>query len=147
MKKRNFKGLALAPAANEPVNKTPENDQMQAFVGGLSQRADSRDEVPIRPEDLIVLKEIGHGNGGTVSKVQHRITKQIMARKVSACCFGLCARCAERSDLVVFPPLPYPVPIQSHFPQPLWCLPDASGDGREGEVGARGKEIELDPPR
>jgi hypothetical protein len=30
-----------------------------------------------------VLRELGHGNGGTVSKVQHAATKVIMARKVS----------------------------------------------------------------
>ena len=36
-----------------------------------------------KAEDLIVLRELGHGNGGTVSKVQHAATKVIMARKVN----------------------------------------------------------------
>jgi len=29
------------------------------------------------------LKDLGHGNGGTVSKVRHMATGTIMARKVS----------------------------------------------------------------
>ncbi|KAF4304942.1 hypothetical protein GTA08_BOTSDO06854 [Botryosphaeria dothidea] len=36
----------------------------------------------LRAEDLIVIRELGHGNGGTVSKVQHAATKAIMARKI-----------------------------------------------------------------
>lgn len=30
----------------------------------------------------MVLKDLGHGNGGTVSKVRHVATNTIMARKV-----------------------------------------------------------------
>lgn len=39
-------------------------------------------KLDLRSEDLIVLKELGAGNGGTVSKVMHATTKVIMARKV-----------------------------------------------------------------
>ena len=42
----------------------------------------------LRAEDLIVLKDLGAGNGGTVSKVQHAATKVIMARKVCVLCSG-----------------------------------------------------------
>ncbi len=40
-------------------------------------------KLDLRNEDLIVLRELGAGNGGTVSKVQHAATKVIMAKKVS----------------------------------------------------------------
>ena len=39
-------------------------------------------KLDLRNEDLIVLRELGAGNGGTVSKVQHAATKVIMAKKV-----------------------------------------------------------------
>ncbi len=39
-------------------------------------------KLDLRSEDLIVLKELGAGNGGTVSKVMHATTKMIMAKKV-----------------------------------------------------------------
>ena len=39
-------------------------------------------KLDLRNEDLVVLKELGAGNGGTVSKVMHSATKVIMAKKV-----------------------------------------------------------------
>lgn len=42
-------------------------------------------KLDLRNEDLIVLKELGAGNGGTVSKVMHTATKVVMAKKV---CFA-----------------------------------------------------------
>jgi mitogen-activated protein kinase kinase len=36
----------------------------------------------LRPEELEVVKELGSGNGGTVSKIRHLSTGTIMARKV-----------------------------------------------------------------
>lgn len=36
----------------------------------------------LRADDLEVLHELGSGNGGTVSKVIHKATKLVMARKV-----------------------------------------------------------------
>jgi mitogen-activated protein kinase kinase len=40
-------------------------------------------KLDLKREDLEVLKDLGHGNGGTVSKVRHMATGTIMARKVS----------------------------------------------------------------
>lgn len=39
-------------------------------------------KLDLKREDLEVLKDLGHGNGGTVSKVRHLATGTIMARKV-----------------------------------------------------------------
>lgn len=39
-------------------------------------------KLDLKKEDLAVLKELGHGNGGTVSKVRHVATNTVMARKV-----------------------------------------------------------------
>lgn len=47
-------------------------------------------KVDLGSEDLIVLKELGAGNGGTVSKVMHAATKVIMAKKVR--CRGIRSR-------------------------------------------------------
>lgn len=37
----------------------------------------------LKPEDLEIIKDLGAGNGGTVSKVRHIPTNTVMARKVS----------------------------------------------------------------
>lgn len=85
MKRKNVKGLALTPAAPKPPP-TAENSKLG---GGRDDR--DRDEqleigieykLDLRPEDLEILKELGHGNGGTVSKVKHLTTGTVMARKV-----------------------------------------------------------------
>lgn len=85
MKRKNVKGLALTPAAPRP----PPTAESWGADGG---KDDSRDEqleigieykLDLRPEDLEILKELGSGNGGTVSKVKHLSTGTIMARKVS----------------------------------------------------------------
>jgi mitogen-activated protein kinase kinase len=85
MKRKNLKGLALnAP----PRSITPSAGDSQV-PGGIGNK-DTSDTLEIgvefrldlRSEDLIVLKELGSGNGGTVSKVQHAATRVIMARKV-----------------------------------------------------------------
>ncbi|CRK48751.1 hypothetical protein BN1723_020639, partial [Verticillium longisporum] len=39
-------------------------------------------KLDLKQEDLEVLKELGSGNGGTVSKVRHVLTGTVMARKV-----------------------------------------------------------------
>jgi mitogen-activated protein kinase kinase len=86
MKRKNIRNLALnAP----PRSVTPSAGDAQ-IPGALGNKADNSDTLEIgvefrldlRSEDLIVLKELGAGNGGTVSKVQHAATKVIMARKV-----------------------------------------------------------------
>ena len=42
-----------------------------------------KEQLNIKAEDLEILHELGAGNGGTVSKVLHKPTNTIMARKVS----------------------------------------------------------------
>lgn len=83
MKRKNVKGLALTPAAPKPPP--------TAESGKLGGRDDNKDEqleigieykLDLKPEDLEILKELGHGNGGTVSKVKHLTTGTVMARKV-----------------------------------------------------------------
>lgn len=41
-------------------------------------------KLDLRAEDIEAVTELGHGNGGTVTKVRHIPTGAIMARKVSA---------------------------------------------------------------
>jgi mitogen-activated protein kinase kinase len=86
MKRKNLKNLALAaPAKN--VAPSAGDAQIPGGLGNNDQREDTLEigvefRLDLRSEDLIVLKELGAGNGGTVSKVQHSATKVIMARKV-----------------------------------------------------------------
>jgi mitogen-activated protein kinase kinase len=85
MKRKNLKGLALS--APPPRATTPVGDTQAPGAVGNNDRGDTLEigvefQLDLRAEDLIVLKELGHGNGGTVSKVQHAATKVIMARKV-----------------------------------------------------------------
>lgn len=88
LKRKNVKGLALsAPAAKTP-NPSEGDSQIPGAIGNTeSTRSDTLEiglefKLDLRSEDLIVLKELGAGNGGTVSKVMHATTKVIMARKV-----------------------------------------------------------------
>ncbi|KAF4124272.1 hypothetical protein GMORB2_5988 [Geosmithia morbida] len=85
MKRKNVKGLALTPAAPKP----PPTSETGAMGGGRDDPG--RDEqleigieyrLDLRPEDLEIMKELGSGNGGTVSKVKHLTTGIVMARKV-----------------------------------------------------------------
>ncbi|EOD45873.1 putative map kinase kinase ste7 protein [Neofusicoccum parvum UCRNP2] len=86
MKRKNVKGLALnAPqprpalsGADAQVPGARRDDDKAA--GQLEIGVEFR--LDLRAEDLIVIRELGHGNGGTVSKVQHAATKAIMARKI-----------------------------------------------------------------
>jgi mitogen-activated protein kinase kinase len=92
LKRKNVKGLALSA----PPVRTPNSSEGDAQVPGAlgnteSNRADTLEiglefKLDLRSEDLIVLKELGAGNGGTVSKVMHATTKVIMARKVCLTC-------------------------------------------------------------
>ena len=88
MGRKNVKRLAL----NAPAPKTPTpsagDAQIPGAIGNDARRGDTLEigmefRLDLRSEDLIVLRELGAGNGGTVSKVQHAATKVIMARKVS----------------------------------------------------------------
>lgn len=84
MKRKNVKGLALTPAAPRP----PPTAESWGADGGKDDSKDEQLEIGIeykldlRPEDLEILKELGSGNGGTVSKVRHLSTGTIMARKI-----------------------------------------------------------------
>jgi mitogen-activated protein kinase kinase len=86
MKRKNLKGLALS--APPPRAATPSSGDAQ--IPGSHANDDRTDtleigvefQLDLRAEDLIVLKELGAGNGGTVSKVQHAATKVVMARKI-----------------------------------------------------------------
>ncbi|QIX00653.1 hypothetical protein AMS68_006170 [Peltaster fructicola] len=83
MKRKNVKGLALS--APKPATPPVDNGQRPGSKG-----KDDRDQLEIgvefrldlRSEDLVVLKELGAGNGGTVSKVMHTATNVVMARKI-----------------------------------------------------------------
>jgi mitogen-activated protein kinase kinase len=89
LKRKNVKGLALS--APPPKAAPSEGDaQIPGAIGDPEGSRDDKLEIglefklDLRSEDLVVLKELGAGNGGTVSKVMHATTKVVMARKV--CC-------------------------------------------------------------
>lgn len=82
-------GLTLNKAPPKAVNPSDGDSQIPGAIGNEdSNRTDTLEiglefKLDLRSEDLIVLKELGAGNGGTVSKVMHASTKVVMARKVS----------------------------------------------------------------
>ncbi|CAK7202984.1 MAP kinase kinase (MEK) [Sporothrix eucalyptigena] len=78
MKRKNVKGLALTPAAPKPppTAETANNDESTHLEIGIEYNLD------LRPEDIEFIKELGSGNGGTVSKVRHIPTNTTIARKV-----------------------------------------------------------------
>jgi mitogen-activated protein kinase kinase len=88
LKRKNVKGLALAAPAPRTVAPS-ESDPQIPGVGSESTRQTAQLEIGIeykldlKREDLEVLRDLGHGNGGTVSKVRHMATGTIMARKVN----------------------------------------------------------------
>ena len=88
LKRKNVKGLALSAPPAKAANPSEGDSQIPGAIGNQeSSRTDTLEiglefKLDLRNEDLIVLKELGAGNGGTVSKVMHASTKVIMARKV-----------------------------------------------------------------
>ncbi|KAL7623335.1 MAP kinase kinase (MEK) [Parahypoxylon ruwenzoriense] len=90
MKRKNVKGLALAPAA--PKSSSNNNDRQSGWGFGGSRADEVGQEaqleigiefnLDLRQEDIEIVKELGSGNGGTVSKVKHLPTGTTMARKV-----------------------------------------------------------------
>lgn len=95
LKRKNVKGLALNAATPKPnANPSDGDSQIPGAIGNTdSNRTDTLEiglefKLDLRSEDLVVLKELGAGNGGTVSKVMHASTKVIMARKVRCCRFS-----------------------------------------------------------
>jgi mitogen-activated protein kinase kinase len=88
MKRKNVKGLALNKEPPKPAEPSAGDAQIPGALGN-DERADTLEigvefRLDLKSEDLVILKELGSGNGGTVSKVQHAATKVIMARKVTA---------------------------------------------------------------
>ena len=88
MKRKNVKGLALSAPPPKSSNPSEGDSQIPGALGNSdSNRTDTLEiglefKLDLRSEDLVVLKELGAGNGGTVSKVMHAGTKVVMARKV-----------------------------------------------------------------
>jgi mitogen-activated protein kinase kinase len=86
MKRKNVKGLALSAPA-KPAVPSDEDSQMPGALGNNGRRSDALElgvefRADLRTEDLEIVKELGAGNGGTVSKVRHKITNVMMARKI-----------------------------------------------------------------
>ncbi|KAG9252000.1 kinase-like domain-containing protein [Emericellopsis atlantica] len=82
MKRKNVKGLALTPAAPKPPP-TAESAGGRDDGGKDGQLEIGIEyKLDLRPEDLEVVRELGSGNGGTVSKVRHLTTGTVMARKI-----------------------------------------------------------------
>jgi hypothetical protein len=94
LKRKNVKGLALS-ATPKAASKPSDGDaQIPGAIGNAdSNRTDTLEiglefKLDLRSEDLVTLKEVGAGNGGTVSKVMHATTKVVMARKVQKLLFS-----------------------------------------------------------
>ncbi|KAJ9664262.1 MAP kinase kinase (MEK) [Coniosporium apollinis] len=86
MKRKNVKGLALAAKPMPPVP-SASDAQIPGAIGNDEKRADTLElgiefRLDLKAENLVVLKELGAGNGGTVSKVMDAATKAVMARKI-----------------------------------------------------------------
>lgn len=87
LKRKNVKGLALN--APPPRSVAPSESDLQVPGGLGSEGRTAQLEIGIeykldlKREDLKEIKQLGSGNGGTVSKVQHIATGTVMARKVS----------------------------------------------------------------
>jgi mitogen-activated protein kinase kinase len=93
LKRKNVKGLALSAPPAKTSNPSEGDSQIPGALGNAdSNRTDTLEiglefKLDLRSEDLVVLKELGAGNGGTVSKVMHAGTKVVMARKVCISAF------------------------------------------------------------
>jgi mitogen-activated protein kinase kinase len=80
MKRNKPKGLAIT---GQPVSDLSTANKRDTLVHQLSNLEIGVEfKLDLRAEDLEVIKELGHGNGGTVSKVIHKATEMVMARKV-----------------------------------------------------------------
>ena len=85
--RKNFRNLELSPAPKTAPAPSAGDAQIPGALGNNVARSDTLEigvefKLDFKTEDLIVLKELGAGNGGTVSKVMHAATKVIMAKKV-----------------------------------------------------------------
>ena len=89
MGRKNVKNLALNAQSAKAPAPSAGDAQIPGALGNSMTRNDTLEigvefKLDLRNEDLVVLKELGAGNGGTVSKVMHAATKVIMAKKVSS---------------------------------------------------------------
>ncbi|KAH8911898.1 kinase-like protein [Coniochaeta sp. PMI_546] len=84
MKRRNVKGLALTPAAPKPppTAESASNNNGKNGDDPNQLEIDIEFNLDLRPQDIEVIKDLGAGNGGTVSKVRHIPTNMVMARKI-----------------------------------------------------------------
>lgn len=83
LKRKNVKGLSLGASAPKPATpsaKDNADDHLSNRFSTLEIGVEFK--LDLRAEDLKYMSELGAGNGGTVSKVLHVATKQIMAKKV-----------------------------------------------------------------
>ncbi|KAI9797158.1 MAG: MAP kinase kinase (MEK) [Candelina submexicana] len=88
MKRKNVKDLTLGKQPAKTATPSAGDAQIPGAIGNEDGgRTDTLEigiefKLDLRTEDLIVQKELGAGNGGTVSKVMHAATKAVMARKI-----------------------------------------------------------------
>ncbi|KAI4147060.1 MAG: hypothetical protein L6R39_003260 [Caloplaca ligustica] len=87
LNRKNKKGLALKSPPVKAEAPSAGDAQIPGALGNDDARNDTLEigvefKLDLRNEDLQVLKELGAGNGGTVSKVMHTATKMVMAKKV-----------------------------------------------------------------
>ena len=87
MGRKNRKGLALAPSTPKTPEPSAGDAQIPGALGNHQAQLDTLEigvefQLDLKTDDLVILRELGSGNGGTVSKVMHPATKIIMARKV-----------------------------------------------------------------
>ena len=81
MKRKNVKGLALSAPPKTPA--PPEEDaQRPDAQGGDTLEIGVEFRFDLRSEDLEMIRELGSGNGGTVSKVRDTGRNIVMARKI-----------------------------------------------------------------
>jgi mitogen-activated protein kinase kinase len=87
MKRKNVKGLALSQPAPKAAEPSAGDAQIPGALGNSGSTMDTLEigvefQLDLKTDELVVIRELGAGNGGTVSKVMHPATRVIMARKV-----------------------------------------------------------------
>ena len=89
MKRKNVKGLALTAPTNKTSEPSAGDAQIPGAIGNNGGTMDTLEigvefQLDLKTDELVVMRELGAGNGGTVSKVMHPATRVVMARKVGA---------------------------------------------------------------
>ena len=72
------------------MNSTYSEEQRVNMIDFLRQKQEFVKHGELRDSHFERLAELGYGNGGVVLKVRHQLSGTIMARKVGACCHGIC---------------------------------------------------------